>query len=244
MSRLTSHSTLDSDERITLPPIRLRDESQASKRRVEWQEPESEVQWPPQQLRLSPQSAPPSQSIPTGEDWRTSAPTRNSGLYSILNPTQPDGSVMLRCHNGPNLATGPPCSAVDPAPPSISTMHMFSGEEQPSGTSPTADGYTGTFSPGVRRILTPRSPSKAISAQRVAIHENADVGRSPFSPESKRAYMAKSSISTVVPPIPTPPAQSDEQQYGSPPSSCPLTGAWRSSGGTMQISVRTPLSQE
>jgi hypothetical protein len=243
MSRFTSRSTLDSHQGITLPP--LRDKSQAGQRRVEWQEPESEVRGLRQQLQSSHQSVPPSQSIPTKENWRTPAPTRNSELSSILNPTQPDGSAVLRCHNGPDLATGSPLSAVDPAPPSISTIHMFSGQEQLSGTSPTADRYTGTFPPGVRRILTPKSTSKPISAQRAATHENTDSGRLPFSPESGLAYMAvpRQSTSTVVPPMPTPPEKSDEQQYGSPSSSRPPTDAWRSSGGKMQAPVRTPLSQ-
>jgi hypothetical protein len=242
ISRFTSHSTLDSYQGITLPPIQLRGKLRAGQRRAEWEEPESEVQRPPQQLQSSHQSAPPSQSIPTKEDWR--AP-RNSGLSSILNLIQPDGSAAPHCYNGPDLATGSPLSAVDPAPPSVSTIHMFSGQEQLSGTSPTADGYTRTFPPGVRRVLTPKSTSKPTNAQRAAIHQNTDAGRLTFSPESGLAYMAKpgQSTSTVVPPMPTPPAQSDEPQHEYPSSSRPPTDTWRSSGGKMQAPVRTPLSQ-
>ncbi len=245
MSRFTPHSTLGSYQGITLPPTQLRGKLRAGQRQAEWEELDSEVQRPPQHLQSSHQSAPPSQSIPTKEDWRTPAPTRNSGLSSILNPIQPDGSAALRCYNGPDLPTGSPLSAVDPAPPSISTIHVFYGQKQLSGTSPTAGGYTGTFPPGVRKILTPESTSKPTSAQRAAIHKNTDAGRLSFSPESGLAYMAKpgQSTSTVVPPMPTPPAQSDEPQHEYPSRSRPPADAWRSSGGKMQAPVRTPLSQ-
>jgi hypothetical protein len=201
MSHLASRSVLDSHQRITLPPIKLRDEPQAGQRQVEWHEPESEAQGPPQQLQSSPLSAPPSQSIRTEEDWRTSAPTRKSGVYSILNPTKPDGSAVLCCHNG-----------LDLTPPSISAIHTFPGQQLPPDTSPTAKGYAGISPQGLRRILTPRSPSRAINAQRAASHGNTDIRRLP-------------SASSEVPPMPTPPAQSHEQQYGFPPSSGAPTDA-------------------
>lgn len=191
MSHLASRSVLDSHQRISLPPIKLKltDEPLAGQRQVEWHEPESEAQGPPQQLESSPLSMPPSQSIRTEEDCRTSAPKRKPGVYSILNTTKPNGSAVLCCYNGPDLP-----------PPSISAIHTFPGQQLPSSTPPTADGYAGTSPQGLCRILTPGSPSRAINAQRAASHGNTDIRRLP-------------SASSKVPLRPTPPVQSHEQQY-------------------------------
>lgn len=247
MSRLTSYSTLSSyqsynlppiqcrDQIHTLPPIKLRDESQADKPGVEWQEPDH------QQLQPSPHSEPTSE-LPTEEGWRTSAPTRNSEGHPILNSIEPDGWAALRL-SGPNLATGSPLSTVGPAVLSISTIHTFSGQKQQSNISPRADGNTRTLARGGGKVLTPKSPSLATDTRQPAVHEHS--GSLSFSPNEPE-YMAKPRPPTtyVVPPMPTPPTQSDGQQYRSPSGSWPSrTDAVHSSGSIKQALVRTPLPQ-
>jgi len=234
---IQSRYTPGSHQGITLPPIKWRDESKAGQPGVEWQKPDN------QQLRPSSHSERLSQ-LPTEKGRRASALTRESGGFSILNPIGPDGSVVSRFHHSPNLATGSSLSAVDQAPPSISTtIHTFSGQKQLSNTSPRADGNTRTLAHGARKILIPKSPSQATGAQRAAVHENAE--SMPFSPASELKYVDKPgpSISYAVPPMPTLHTKSEEQQYGCQSSSWPSTDAVNSSGGTIQALVRTPISQ-
>lgn len=220
---LLTLSTLSTYQGLTLPPIKLRDESQPGH----------------QPLQPSPHSEPPSQ-FPTEEGWRTSAPT---GLHSIPNPIEPDGSAVLPFRNDPDLATGSPLSAVGPALPSISTIYTLSGQKQPSNISPRADGNTGTLARGGRGILAPKSASQAIGAQRPVLPENAE--GLPLSPTSERECMAKPRpyTSHVVRLMPTPPTQSNGQQYESPSSSWPsTTDSVHSGGSIIQDLVRTPLS--
>jgi len=228
--------TPSSHQGINLPSIKWSDESKVGQPGVEWQEPDN------QQLRTSLHSEhlPP---LPTEKGWRTSAPTRESGAFSIQNPIWPDGSVVSQFHHSPNLATGSSLSALDQDPPYISSIQAFSGQKQLSNTSLRADGNTKTVTHVARKILIPKSPSQATGAQRAAVHKNAE--SLPFSPAKKLKYMVKPgpSISYAVPPMPTPPTKPDEQQYGCPPSSWPSTDAVHSSGCTIQALVRTPLSQ-
>lgn len=219
----------------TLPPIKLRDESQADKPGVEWQEPDH------QQLQPSPHGEASSELL-TEEGWRTSAPTRKLGWHQILSSIEPDASAALR-FTGPVLATSSPLSTVGPAAPSVSTIHTFSGQKQQFYISPRADGNTRTLARGGRRILTKKSPSLTTDTQQPAVHEiSGSLSFSPNEPE----YVAKPRPPTfyVVPLMPTPLTQSDGQQYRSPSSSWPSrTDTVHSSGSIIQALVRTPLLQ-
>lgn len=246
-SRPASGSPPDG-QRIILPPVQLRDDLQQGGRPAERPQQEAEGRGAPQQLQPSPQYVRMPQP-PSGEDWRTPAASRDLGVHSILNPPEPErsGSSSRRLSGG---TTESPLSAIGPpshfgASPSTATTHSFSGQNVPSSTPPMAEGYAGTFSRAPRRILTPRSPARAVSAGRGG-PGTIDAQRSPFLPARGRTYMAEPgpSASSDVPPMPTPPSLQQQQQYGFPQaSSTPSIAPRRPSGPSMQAPGRTPLSQ-
>ncbi|KUJ19914.1 uncharacterized protein LY89DRAFT_579776, partial [Mollisia scopiformis] len=250
-SRPASRSPPDG-QRIILPPVQLRDDLQQGGRPAErpQQEFEGRGGGPPPQLQPSPQYSRMQQPPPSGEDWRTPVLTRDLGVHSILNPPEPEGSgaSSRRLSGGTTespLSIGPPSHFG--ASPSTATTHSFSSQNVPSSTPPTAETYAGAYSRVPRRILTPRSPSRAVSAgRRGSTQATIDAQRSPFLPARGRSYMAEPgpAASSDVPPMPTPPNLQQQQQYGFPPSSStPTIAPRRPSGQTMQAPGRTPLSQ-
>jgi hypothetical protein len=247
-SRPASRSPPDG-QRIILPPVQLRDDPQQGGRQAERQQQEPEGRGFPQQLQPSPQHARTSQVAPPGEDWRSSGLSRDLGVHSILNPTEPEGgrTSTRRLSGGtsesPVSTVGPPTQFG--ASPSTATPHTFPGQQAPSTTPPTGEGYGAAFTRGPRRILTPRSPSRAVSSGRGVGQGIIDAQRSPFLPSRGRPYTVAPgpSASSEIPPMPTPPGQS-QQHYGFPPrASTPSIAPRRGSGSTMQAPGRTPLSQ-
>ena len=243
-SRPASRSPPDG-QNITLPPVQLRDDAQQGGRQVEPQLAEQlEGRGiPSQALQLlpSPQYGRPLQPAPSGEDWR-SGPSRDLGVHSILNPAEPEGTPS----SGRRVSSGEtesPLSAVGPpsqfgASPSIASQHTFPGQQTVAGTPPMQPSYSATFPRG-RPILTPRSP-RSVSIGRGRGQATIDAARSPFLPGRSRAYTAEPGQSSDVPPMPTPPGQTQSQQhYGfPPPASTP-----RRTSNTMQAPGRTPHSQ-
>ncbi|KAF8865882.1 hypothetical protein BDZ45DRAFT_377755 [Acephala macrosclerotiorum] len=248
-SRPASRSPPDG-QRFILPPVQLRDDPQQGGRPAERPQQESEGRGGSQQLQPSPQYARMQQPPPSGEDWRTPGLSRDLGVHSILNPPEPEGSgsSSRRLSGG---TTESPLSAIGPpshfgASPSTSTTHSFSSQIVPSNTPPTQEGYGGAFSRAPRRILTPRSPARAVSAGRGAPQGTIDAHQSPFLGARGRPYVAEPgpSASSDVPPMPTPPSQQQQQHYGfTPSSSTPSIAPRRPSGPSMQAPGRTPLSQ-
>jgi hypothetical protein len=242
--RPASHSPPDG-QRITLPPVQLRDEPKEVGREVERQQPEPEARALPQH-QPSPQNARTSQTAPFGEDWRVSAPIRDLGVHTILNPTEPEGSGSssrrLSVGTSGSPSTSGPASSFGASPLISTPQHTFPGPQQPSSTPPTAEGCSSTF-PRPRRILTPRSPR--VTSMGRGAQETINARRSPFLPSRGRTYTAEpgQSASSEVPPMPTPPGQSaGMQQYGFPQVSTP-TLERRPSMATMQAPGRAPLSQ-
>ena len=244
-SRPVSRSPPDG-QKITLPPVQLRDDARQGGRQVEIEQADRHegrgVPSQPPQLLPSPQYGRPLQPAPPGEDWRLGR-SRDLGVHSILNPTDAEGtsSSGRRVSGG---ETDSPLSAVGTsqfgASPSLATQHTFPGQQPVAGTPPTQPGYGATYPRG-RPILTPRSP-RAVSAGRGRGQATIDAARSPFLAGRTRAYTAEpgQSVSSDVPPMPTPPGQTQGQQhYGfPPPASTP-----RRTSTTMQAPGRTPLSQ-
>lgn len=252
-SRPASRSPPDG-QRITLPPVQLRDDIQQGGRSVERQQGETEGR---SSFSQQPQPSPrPTPTGPPGEDWRMAAPSRDLGVHSMLNPTEPDsgsssGRRRLSATESPLSTIGPPSQFG--ASPSTAAAHPFPGQQIPSTTPPIGEGYPPNFPrgpPGPRRILTPRSPSsRTVSGGRAFGHTTIDAHQSPFLSGRGRSYIAEPgpSANSEVPPMPTPPAaaqQQQQQQYGFPPTaSTPSIAPRRSSGGNMQAPGRTPLSQ-
>jgi hypothetical protein len=258
-SRPASRSPPDG-QGITLPPVQLRDDNQPGGRLGERRQSENESRGSfsqhSQQSQPSPQHIHPPPPGSLGEDWRMAAPSRDLGVHSMLNPTEPDHS------NAPGhrrlSATESPLSTIGATPhfgnsPSTAPAHSFPGQPMPSTTPPTGEGYPPNFGLKQRRILTPRSPSsRTVSGGRAFGHATIDAQQSPFLPGRGRSYIAEPgpSASSDVPPMPTSTAaahqqQQQQQQYGFPPTGTPTSSVppRRASGGNMQAPVRTPLSQ-
>ncbi|TVY46475.1 hypothetical protein LOCC1_G003475 [Lachnellula occidentalis] len=232
-SRPASRSPTDG-QRITLPSVQARDGPQQGGR-----QPERHHVDPPGARAFQPHLQPSHQharSAPNIEDWRSSGPSRDLGVHSILNPTEPEGSGSDRRVSGTNLDSTFPTSTLHPqfgASPSTNTPHTFPGQQPPTDTSQTVEGY------GMRRILTPRSPARATGSAR-GRGQTYDAQLSPFLPPRGRAYNNEARSASDGHPIPTPPAQTQQQQhYGfPPPASTP--GADRR---TSMPSMHAPLSQ-
>ncbi|PMD64963.1 uncharacterized protein K444DRAFT_640673 [Hyaloscypha bicolor E] len=249
-SRPASRSPPDG-QRITLPPVQLRDDPPPGGRQGERHQQEPESRGYPQQLQSSPQHARAAQPAPSGEDWRSSGPSRDLGVHSMLNPAESEASGHSSRRRLSEAATESP--VVGPASqfrasPVGMTAHPFSGQQPPSSTPPTTEAYSAPY-PRNRRILTARSPSRTFSSGRGTSPATIDAQRSPFLPSRGRPYTAEPgpSPASEVPPMPTPPGQpqqQQQQQYGFPQSaSTPTIAPRRASGSTMQAPGRAPASQ-
>jgi hypothetical protein len=237
-SRPASRSPPDG-QRITLPPVQLRDDPQQRGKRVEVPQAEQGRGFcePSSQALPSPQYGRQAQQPLLGEEWRPGA-SRDLGVHSILNPSEPEGTSSSATSRRVSVGgIESPRSTVGPSPqygtsPSSALQHNFPGQ-QSATSSPTQTKYNATF-PRSRHILTPRSP-RAVSMGRARIPGTIDATQSPFLISGRRIYTAE----TDAPPMPTPPAQNPAQQhYGFPAA---LTPARRDSGA-MQAPGRTPLS--
>ncbi|PMD43497.1 hypothetical protein L207DRAFT_580344 [Hyaloscypha variabilis F] len=243
-SRPASRSPPDG-QRITLPPVQLRDDPSPGGRQGERQQQEPEGRGYPQQLQ-SPQHARPAQPAPSGEDWRSSGPSRDLGVHSMLNPSESEASGPSSHRRLSETATESP--GIGPASqfrasPIGMTAHPFPAQQTPSSTPPTTEAFVPY--PRSRRILTARSPSRAFSSGRGNSPATIDAQRSPFLPSRGRAYTAEPgrSPASEIPPMPTPPGH-PQQQYGFPQSaSTPTIAPRRASGSTMQAPGRAPASE-
>ena len=246
-SRPASHSPPDGQE-PTLPPIQLRDDAQQGSRQGDPQLAEN-LEGP----RLAPQDSQPLpspssqygrplQPAPSGEGWR-SGPSRDLGVHSMLNPTEPEGSSSSG-RRVSDAETGSPQSAVGPrshfgASPSSASQHTFPGQQPAAGAPSTQSSYSATL-PRSRPILTPRSP-RSFGIGRGRGQATIDASRTPFLPLRGRAYTAEpgQSATSDIPPMPTPGKAQSQQPYGFPPTA----STPRRTSTTMQAPVRTPHSE-
>ena len=244
-SRPTSRSPPDG-QRIILPSLQIRDDSRAGGRQLEQQQQEhSELRGYPS-IQTSPQQGRLSQTGTPTDDWR-SGRSRDLAFHSILNPTEPEGALGTPASSG-RVSSGnteSPLSAAEPpshfAPSPTTGTNTFPGQQLPE-TSPSQEGYRPFQSSQgrPRRILTPktRTPSAGRGGQTTF-----DARESPFIAQRGRAGYNAGPGQSDVPPMPTPPAHSQHQQYGLPvPENAPPTGR-RPSFGSMQAPGRTPLSE-
>jgi hypothetical protein len=237
-SRPASRSPPDG-QRTSLPSIQVRDDLRQAGRQVERQRPVSagrglQLQPSPQRLR-DPQ---PSRSV---EDWRGSGPSRDLGVHSILNPSDPEPTRATGRPSGP--AIGSPLSVTGPqfgASPSRGTPHTFSSLQPATTTPPKVEGYPSSY-PQARRILTPRSPSRALSSSRGRGRATIDAQRSPFLTSRGRAYTTETEQSSGSPPVLA--TSQSQQHYGFPPSTSTPSDDRRTSMPSMNDPRQAPLSQ-
>lgn len=245
-SRPASHSP-PGGRNIILPPVQLRDDAQPGERQGDTPQIErAEGQRPvPQATPLLP--SPSSQygrglqPASFGEDWR-SAPSRDLGVHSILNPTEPEGSSASsgrRVSGGENES---PVSAVGSssqfgASPSMVPQHTFPRQQPALGLPPTQSSY-GANLPRARPTLAPRSP-RSFSTGRGRGQATIDATRSPFLPSRGHAYTAEPGQSAASDTPPMPHQVQSQQHYGFPPRD--LTARRTSAPGSQQ--VRTPHSE-
>ncbi|RAL67372.1 hypothetical protein DID88_008127 [Monilinia fructigena] len=194
-SRPASRSPPES-QKITLPPVQVRDDPRHGGRQADRQlEQDNRGLQQPHHTLPSPSSRTPL-SASTGEDWKSSGPSRDLGVHSILNPTEPESASnsSRRLSVGttdPPLSTKTGPTSHFGASPSVATTHPYSNRP-PVSTSPS---------------LESRAPVQgSINAQ-----------DSPFLP-SRRPEPGQTPVSEN-PPTPTPPGQIQQaQHYGFPPT--------------------------
>ncbi|EPE30174.1 hypothetical protein GLAREA_12897 [Glarea lozoyensis ATCC 20868] len=237
-SRPASRSPTDG-HRTALPSIQVRDDLRQAGRPVERQRPVSagrgfQGQPSPQRVR-DPQPARPV------ENWRGPGASRDLGVHSILNPSEPEPRSATSQRPGGSIA-GSPLSVVGPlfgASPSRTISNTFPSLQPASTTPPTAEGYPAPY-PQPRRILTPRSPSRSLSSSRGRGRGTIDAQRSPFLPSRGRAYTTETEQLSGSPPIP---ATTQSQQHYGFPSSANLPEDRRTSMPSMNDPRLAPLSQ-
>jgi len=244
-SRPASRSPPDG-QKIALPPVQLRDEPQQGGRQVGRQQADQSEDRGYSQIFPSPRST----RTSLGEEWR-SGPSRDFGVYSILNPTEPE-STPSSSRRVSVVNAESPLSAVGPAShfgasPIAGTPHTFQGHETLSGTPPTQEGHHATSpqnrgTPAPRRILTPRSLATRMG-RAAQPPGTIDTQRSPFLTHRGRTYTGESgqAASSGRAPMPTPPERS-QPQFGLPEPTQTLDRRTRSMP-TMQAAERAPLSQ-
>ncbi|ESZ96116.1 hypothetical protein SBOR_3505 [Sclerotinia borealis F-4128] len=218
-SRPASRSPSQS-QKITLPPVQVRDDPRHGGRQADRQTEQDNRGL--QQLRhtLPSPSSRTLHSASTGEDWRSFGPSRDLGVHSILNPTEPESAsdsirrLSVSTTDSPLSTTTRPTSHFG-ASPLVATTHPYPNRP-PISTSPSLDSFNPNFPRGpARRMLTPRSPRPA-SIGRAPAHGTINAQESPFLP-SRRPELGQTPISEI-PSIPTPPGQIQTQHYGFPPT--------------------------
>ncbi|KAG0648565.1 Transcription factor zip1 [Hyphodiscus hymeniophilus] len=246
-SRPASHSPSDA-QNTTQPPVLGRVDVQQAEQQGDPQPAErlEGQQSARQASQLLPSPSPQYgrllQPAPPGEEWR-SGRSRDLGVHSMLNPTEPEDSSS----SGRQVSGGEadsPLSAAGPhsqfgTSPSISAQHTFPGQQPGFETLSAQSSYSATF-PRARPILTPRSP-RNFSLGRGRGQATIDAARSPFLPSRGRAYTAEpgQSASSDVPSMPTHGSTQGHQHHDFPPTA----STPRRASATMQAPLRTPHSE-
>ena len=167
---------------------------------------------------------------PSDDERRSAGPSRDSGLRSILNPTEPEVSDDARRRSTTTAESPQSVVSSSQFGASPASQHALPSL-QPARTSPI--GYTSVPYPQ-RRVLTPRSPRVASLGRGSG---TIDAHQSPFLHGRSRAYTTEP-VQTRDP-APTPPAKT-QQQYGFPSTSTPTEHIRRHSGGR-SAQGRTPV---
>lgn len=223
-------------QRITLPPVQLRDGLQSGGREGSRQLPEMEGRGLIQPSRSG-------QTSPSGEGWRPPPASRDLGVHSMLNPTEPEGSGSTE-HPSRGPPSQSPSSVIGPSPhfgnsPVITSSHTFSHQQHLSGPPSMVEGFGGSL-PRVRRVMTPRSP-RPFGVTRAGAH-HIDATATPFLGRGRpqqafHGYIESPSM--TYPPV----SQGQYQQpYGFGAAPTPIAPR-RTSGGPMQASGQMPPSQ-
>ena len=239
-------------QRITLPPVQLRDDPRFGGRPAERQ-PEHDSRGYPQPPHLLTSPHPRA----SNEDWRLAAAARSRdlGVHSILNPTEPDhaaaaAAAHVRRQSGGT--TGSPLSASGvPGPgshfaasPSSSNPHPFPSHASTASTPPVPDSYRRNFPE--RRILTPRSP-RAISLGRIGGGGGGpgtiDAQQTPFLTGRSRPYGGEHRETSLSEVTPGPPPTGHTPQYRFQSTASTPQSENQPSMSTMQAPAQTPHSQ-
>ncbi|KAI9647067.1 hypothetical protein NHQ30_005069 [Ciborinia camelliae] len=219
-SRPASRSPPES-QKITLPPVQVRDDPRHGGRQADRPLEQDNRGFPQPHHTLPSPSLRTPQSASTGEDWKSSGPSRDLGVHSILNPTEPESASnsSRRMSGGTTdspLSTTTGRTSHFGASPLVATSHPYSNRP-PVSTSPSLESFNPNFPRGPpRRMLTPRSPRPA-SIGRAPFHGTINAQESPFLP-SRRPEPGQTPGSEN-PPMPTPPGKIQAQHYGFPPTS-------------------------
>jgi len=248
-SRPASRSPPDG-QRITLPPFQQRDSRQLEGRRVEREELEQSGSKTNATIQPSSQYGRSSQPGTPSEGWR-SAPSRDLGVQSILNPTEPEGPHASQV-SGRKTSSGTVDSPLSTAgqqsqfapSPTTGTSHTFSSHPGSSYTSPTSEVYRVALSSGrgspPRRMLTPRG-IRTVGLQGPT-QGTIDAQRSPFVPERSRVYGQSGTSNVTAAAVSTDRSQ-QQQHHGFPTTGSTPSQDRRSSGGRMQAPSRASPSQ-
>ncbi|KAG9233328.1 hypothetical protein BJ875DRAFT_50245 [Amylocarpus encephaloides] len=226
VSRPASRSPPDG-QRTTIPSLRARDDLPRVGEQAEG--PRRHREGGGLDLQPSPQRARPSQHGRPAEDWRASAPSRDLGVHSMLNPSEPDSRGAGPRHSG----------ASTDAPPHSDGPPPF-GQPSTTPTPPTTESHGPSY-PHQRRILTPRSPSRSLSSSRGRGGTTIDAQRSPFLSSRGRAYATETGHAMDSPSAPS--STHPQQHYGRPPSTSIPADSRRTSVPTMHAYGQGPLSQ-
>lgn len=246
-SRPASRSPTDG-QRITLPPVRIRDDS-TGERPIERQDAEQSeartyppIQPSPHYGRLPVVGTP-------GEESRP-APSRSLGLDAMLNPSDADGfSVSSRRSGG----TDSPLSTVGRQsyfPPNAfpASSYTIPGQQTAPRISPTQEVPRASFSRGrgtsPRRILTPtsRNPqTRNTSLGRLGGPTLIDAQQSPFLQTRGRQYQTGPGQAGMdIPPIPS---SQGQQHYGFNSAAAPSGSDPPTTISSMQAPSRESHSQ-
>ena len=238
-----SQSAPRSPQRITLPPVQLRDEGQHRVQDVEGLSREGERRAPlpsPQLSQIEGRTTP-------GEGWR-SVPLRAHGLQSMLNPTEPDVKAPIERRTSTSMTQSPsfvpsrPSSNFGVSPTSTTPTTTFTSHHTAAELGLVSEPTGGSLSK-TRKILTPRSPLRTFSATRSIGGQFIDATRSPFLSGKSRSYseMHMESSSMTTPPLST--SSQQQAHYGFPPTVTSSLAGRRTSGDTMQAPLTIPPSQ-
>jgi hypothetical protein len=231
VSRPTSRSPPDG-QRTALPSNLVRDDARQDGRPVERQRPASASRG--YQTQASPQTEREPQSARPVESWRGTGTSRDLGVHSILNPLEPEANRGKSYRPSASPLSGPGPSQFG-ASPSRAISNAFPSSQPATSAPPTSEGYPASYTQ-VRRILTPRSPSRALSSSRGRSATTIDAQRSPFLPSRGRAQ--ETELLAGSPPVPA--TTQPQQHYGVPPSTSTQSDDRRTS---LNESRFAPLSQ-
>ncbi|CAG8962079.1 hypothetical protein HYFRA_00005122, partial [Hymenoscyphus fraxineus] len=234
-SRPASRSPSDG-QRIVLPAVQTRDDPRDMGGHGERHRLLSDSR--AFQLQPSSERVRPNLPAPVADEWRSSGPSRDLGVHSILNPSGPESSRQTNRRS--TIAESPQSvGSISQLGPSASTTTTpttsFPNLQTSVSTPPAGESYNAPYA-HQRRILTPRSPSRAISSGRGRAMTTIDAQISPFLPP--RSARTEGNPPLESPPVPNPATQY-QQHYGFPSTSAPAVDRRTS----MPASGQAPLSQ-